>query len=177
MNNANYGNMSIERIIFDTFQGIPAKIMAVLSNFWSWIMSVFVFIGAFLGDKLPLLAYISVAIVIDALWGISTARRAGRFIFSTLIKKSAIKIAAYASLYSLVALVDKAFGDTFMITSTAMASILIVSEMWSILGHIAIAKPNLIAVKLLRKHLRGEMARKLGITEDEIEKIINDEQT
>lgn len=177
MSNVNCGDMSIEKIVFDTFHGIPMKIAAVLCNFWSGMLSVFVFIGAFLGDKLPLLAYISVAIVIDALWGISTARRAGRFIFSTLIKKSAVKIAAYASLYALVALIDKSCGDTFMITSTAMASILIVSEMWSILGHIAIAKPNLIAVKILRKHLRGEMARKLGTTEDEIDKIINDEQT
>lgn len=175
MSNANYDNMSIEKMTFDILHNIPLKIASVLSNFWSGIVSIFVFIGSFLGDKLPLLAYISVAILIDALWGISTAKRAGKFIFSTLIKKSAVKIAAYTSLYALVALVDKAFGDAFMITSTAMASILIVSEMWSILGHIAIAKPNMIAVKILKKHLRGEMARKLGISEDKLDEIIDNE--
>ena len=109
-------------------------------------------------------------------WGIATARKAKKFVFSKLIAKSAIKIAAYVSIYALVALVEKGFADGFMVTSSVMAAILISSELWSILGHISIAYPNFTATKIIRKYLKGEMSKKLGIPEDELDDILDNKE-
>ena len=168
--------MNLNTIFTDVLNSIPQKIYEILSSVWGWLMAAGVYCATFLGDRLPLLVYITIAVVIDAVWGIATARKAKKFIFSKLIAKSAIKIAAYVSIYALVALVEKGFTDGFMVTSSVMAAILISSELWSILGHISIAYPNFTATKIIRKYLKGEMSKKLGIPEDELDDILDNKE-
>ena len=165
----NNNDMSLQEIVTDVLENIPQKIYDVLSHGWGVLLSSFVYCGLFLGDRLPLLVYIGIAVLVDAAWGISTAIKAKRFIFSKLLAKSAIKIAAYVSAYGMVALIEKGFtsGD-FMVTSSSIAAILIASELWSVLGHISIAYPDFLPAKLLKKYLRGEMAKKLGVPENEL---------
>ena len=170
----NYQDMTLNRIFLDVVNSIPTKIHEVLSTTWGKFIAALIFCGSFLGDRLPLLWYIAAAVFIDALWGISTAIKAKRFIFSKFITKSAIKIFAYVSIYGVVALVEKGYTDgDFMVTSSIIASILITSELWSILGHIGIAYPDFLVVKLLRRYLKGEMAKKLGIPEEELDDILD----
>lgn len=169
----NARDMKLSDVISDVVYGIPTKIYEVLSNIWGWLMTAGIFCGTFLGDRLPLLAYITIAIIIDALWGIKTAITAKKFIFSKLITKSAIKITAYVSVYAIVALIEKGFAEGFMVSSSIIAAILISSELWSILGHIGIAYPDFVAIKIIRKYLKGEMSKKLGVSEDELDDILN----
>ena len=170
-------NMSLDRLIIDVVLSIPQKIYEVLSSVWGVVLSSLVFCATFLGDRFPLIVYIAVAILIDAGWGVATSVKTKKFIFSKLLSKSAIKIAAYISLYALVALAEKGFtGGDFMLTSSIIASILIAAEIWSTLGHIAIHSPNFVVVKILRKYLIGEMSKKTGIPEDELLKILNDDK-
>lgn len=168
-----YQDMTLMDVFKDVISAIPEKIYDVLSTVWGKFITMMVFCGSFLGDRLPLLYYISIAIAIDGAWGIATALRSGRFIFSTLIKKSAVKIFAYVSIYGIVALIEKGYtSGEFMITSSIIASILIASELWSILGHIGIAYPDWLVVKLLKRYLKGEMSKKLDIPEEELDKIL-----
>lgn len=166
-------NMSLQELIYDVVCTLPQKIYDVVSNTWGVILSSLVFCGTFLGDRLPLLVYITAAVLVDAIWGITTSKRAKKFIFSKLIAKSAIKMAAYISIYALVALIEKGFADGFILSSSVIAAILISSELWSILGHIGIAYPDFIVVKLLKKYLKGEMSKKLGIPEEELDELLN----
>jgi len=171
--NMNSKETSMDRIFLDVWTSIPMKVYEVLSSVWGIVLSGLVFCGTFLGDRLPILGYIAVAVIIDCFWGVATAIRTEKFIFSRFIAKSAIKILAYVSIYGLVALLEKVFVNSeFTITSSIFASILISSELWSILGHIAIAYPDLLVVKLLRKHLKGEMSKKLDISEEELDEIL-----
>lgn len=166
-------DMNISQVITEVVSDVPRKIFEVLSSVWGVIGACIIFVGSFLGERLPLLAYIAIAVTIDGLWGVSTAKRTGKFIFSSLIAKSAMKIAAYASIYGVVALIEKGFTDgSFMVTSSVIAAILITSELWSILGHIGIAYPDWLVVKLLKKYLKGEMSKKLGISEEELDDIL-----
>ena len=174
-------DMDISQVIIDVVNDVPRKMYDVLASGWGLICSCGVFIGTFLGDRLPLLVYIAIAVTFDGLWGVVTAKRAKKFIFSALIAKSAVKISAYTSIYGLIALIEKGFTNgEFMISSSVIAAILISSELWSILGHIGIAYPDFIVVKLLKKYLKGEMSKKLGIPEEELDDILNkrkDEKT
>lgn len=167
-------NMNIQNQLLDIVVSIPQKIYEVLSNLWTALGAVIIFCGVFLGERLPLLAYIGVAVLVDCIWGVATAKKVGRFIVSKLIMRSALKIAAYVSIYGLVALIEKGFTDeSFIISSSIVAAILIISELWSVLGHIAIAYPDFVVVRLLKRYLRGEIAKKLGIPEEEVDDILN----
>jgi hypothetical protein len=153
-------------------EALPIKVYDLLSNVWGWVITLFVAAGAFLGGRLPLLSYIGIAVLIDLLWGIATAVKAKKFILSQLIAKSAVKIFAYVSIYALVALAEKGIGEDFLVASIAVGSVLITAELWSVLGHIAIAYPDWMVVRLLKRYLKGEMSKKLGIPEDELDKIL-----
>ena len=169
----NAKDMNLSQIITDVVNNIPQKIYEVLSNWAGVLLSSLVFCGTFLGARLPLLAYIAVAVTIDGIWGVVTAKKAGRFIFSRLLAKSAVKIAAYSSIYALVALIEKGFvGSEFTFSSSVIAAILIASELWSTLGHISISNPDWLVTKILRMYLKGEMAKKLGINEEELDKVL-----
>lgn len=169
----NYQDMTLNKIFLDVVNSIPTKIYDVLSTTWGKILTALIFCGSFLGERLPLLWYITAAVFIDALWGIATAIKAKRFIFSKFITKSAIKIFAYVSIYGVVALIEKGYMDGgFMLTSSIIASILITSELWSILGHIGIAYPDWLVIKLLKRYLKGEMSKKLDIPEEELDNIL-----
>jgi hypothetical protein len=166
-------DMSLSQIITDVVNSIPQKIYELMSNWLGALLSAMVYCGLFLGSRLPLLAYIAKAVTIDGIWGIATARKAKKFIFSKLLAKSAIKIAAYSSVYGLVALIEKGFvGTDFTFSSSIIAAILIASELWSTLGHIAIANPDWLVVKILRLYLKGEMAKKLGIPESKLDEVL-----
>lgn len=169
----NSQDMTLYQIIEDVVKDIPQKLTLTLSNWVGVALSAFfAFCGAWLGDRLPLLGYIGVAILIDAIWGIITSRRAGKFIFSRLLSKSGVKIGAYVSLYAIVALAEKSFGEgEFMLTSSVLAGVFIASEGLSILAHISIIAPDWSIIKLLRKVLKGEIAKKLGISEEEVDSI------
>ncbi len=168
-------DMTLNEIIIDVVKEIPQKFYLVLSNWLSVTISAFLtFCGAWLGDRLPLLWYIGGAILIDALWGVITSIRANKFILSRLLAKSGIKIGAYVSLYAIVALAEKSFGDgDFMLTSSLLAGIFITSEGLSILAHIAIIRPDWPIIKILSKVLKGEMAKKLNLSESELDDLIN----
>lgn len=168
----NQREMSLSDVGREVIENVPDKIYMVLSNGWGVILSTFLFICSFLGNRTPLLAYIGVAVLFDAIWGVVTAVKADRFILSKLLSKSAIKIAAYCSVYALVALVEKGFDGEFMVSSSIVAAILISSELWSILGHIGLAYPDFLVVKILKKYLKGEMAKKLGIPESELDELL-----
>lgn len=171
-------SMELNKIFADVADGILQKIYEAFSVGWKAISTGLIFCATFLGDRLPLLWYITIAVVVDALWGVSTSVKAKRFIFSKLLAKSAIKIAAYISIYALVALVEKGFTDgEFMFSSSIIAAVLISSELWSILGHIGVRYPDFMVIKILRKYLKGEMAKKLGIQEDELDEILYNNKT
>lgn len=167
-------DMSLSQIITEVANSIPQKIYETLSTWPGALMSSLVYCGMFLGGRLPLLAYIAIAVTIDGLWGVSTALKADKFIFSKLLAKSAVKIAAYSSVYGLVALVEKGFTDgNFMVGSSIIAAILISSELWSTLGHIAIRVPDWLPIKILKLYLKGEMAKKLGIPESKLDEVLS----
>ena len=166
-------DMNLNTIFTEVLNSIPQKIYHSMSSIWGSIGTAAIYCITFLGDRFPLLVYIAIAVIIDGLWGISTARKAKKFVLSVLITKSAIKIGAYTSLYGLVALIEKGFSDGFMFASSVMAAILIFSELWSTAGHIAIARPDLVATRIVKKYLAGEMAKKLDINEKDLDKILN----
>lgn len=79
----------------------------------------------------------------------------------------------YGSVMALAALIEKSIIADLTMLSRAAASILIVAETISVFGHILIVKPNAPVIKLFWKVLRSEIAKKLGISVEEVETFYN----
>ena len=69
-------DMNLNTIFTEVLNSIPQKIYHSMSSIWGSIGTAAIYCITFLGDRFPLLVYIAIAVIIDGLWGISTARKA-----------------------------------------------------------------------------------------------------
>ena len=54
-----------------------------------------------------------------------------------------------------------------------VASVICATELWSISGNILIVNPNIPFFNIIRPALKGEIARKLNISEDDVDDALN----
>lgn len=143
------------------------KLAEVLSSLWGWFVTIaFAAVNFYAGYQL---AFVSVGmlIVIDMILGIWSAMRQGKYARSELARDTFSKVVIYG--LSLIALIhiERLCGDTY-IGVNICAALICATEFWSVSGNALIINPNLHFFKLMRPALIGEIARKLGRSEDEI---------
>ena len=118
-------------------------------------------IGALLSGYEGMIFLLLFVVVVDALWGIANAVKAGKFVLS------------YCSVFLVIVGIEKVVGIDSGICSAIVVGVIALTEVWSICGHILIRFPNLLFFRLLKPALIGEIARKLNIEENEVDKILN----
>jgi hypothetical protein len=64
--------------------------------------------------------------------------------------------------------------DWFLVTNT-FATVIAITELWSIAGNILIINPNAPFFRIMRSALVGEIARKIGRSEDEVKEAFDKE--
>lgn len=170
----NPAEMTLADVLVEIVRDIPPKIYYAFSTVWGWLAVALAGLCAWLDIRVDYMLYIAIAITVDGAWGLYTAITHKKFIFSVLIAKSAAKIFVYASLYIIVALMEHVVVGDPVFASSVIALILIFAEGWSVLIHVSINFPNLVAIRLIQKYFKGEMAKKLGISEDEMDDILKD---
>ena len=136
-----------------------------------WVAST---IGALLSGYEGMIFLLLFVVVVDALWGIANAVKAGKFVLSDLMRNTVGKILSYFSVFLVIVGVEKVIGIDSGICSAVVVGVISLTEVWSISGHILIRFPNLLLFRLLKPALIGEIARKLHIEEQEVEQILND---
>ena len=120
---------------------------------------------------------IFVSVILDAAWGVASVKKRKAFVLSTLMRKTTKKLGGYFSVLLVFICVEKAVGIPAGLCVSVVASVMAMTELWSVCGHILIVNPNSTFFRLLRPALRGEIARKLNITEDEVESVLGGEKT
>jgi len=169
-------------VVNDVFHGFLARISDVLSNAFGRFCCVVAFLCSWLtmwmGDaRITCLCLVIAAVIIDLIWGVVSSAKRKKFALSIGFTKTAIKLMIYGSVMALAALIEKSIISDITMLSRAAASILIVAETISVFGHILIVKPNAPVIKLLWKLLRSEIAKKLGISVEEVEAFYNNINT
>lgn len=109
-------------------------------------------------------------IFVDLVWGVARSIKVGNYATSFLLKNTILKIGAYFSIMFVLIGIEHLLcieSGVFVISFTV---IIAATELISILGNIAIVKPSLICVKLVRRMVIGEVARKLKISDKEAQK-------
>ena len=144
-----------------------------LQTLHGWIGVIFTFLATYLMGVKDYIIFIVIAVVLDAVFGvIVSVTKKGKFFESGRLRDSIIKLFFYLCVILLILFIDVISGNDSYIAIRIVAPIIIFCEIWSILTSYVILQPKSIAAKLLKRFMVGEIAKKLGKTEEEIKETI-----
>lgn len=171
--------MSLFKLLLNTAYGLWIKLLYAGSSAWGWVISQVVFVCSFLGtDNQLLLKILWIVVFLDLVGGITTSIKLKKHVLSQAIIKSAIKYGLYTGLFWIMCATEKGIGvDEWYLGSKAIFAFSVAAEVWSILAHVAILRPDLIIVRVLRRALAGEVGKKLGTTPEEAILILDGKET
>lgn len=144
-----------------------------LQTLHGWIGVIFTFLTTYLMGVRDYIIFIVIAVALDAIFGvIVSVTKKGKFFESGRLRDSIIKLFFYLCVILLILFIDVISGNDSYIAIRIVAPIIIFCEIWSILTSYVILQPKSIAAKLLKRFMVGEIAKKLGKTEEEIKETI-----
>ena len=146
---------------------IFSKLFATLQSFIGWSVASFFFVIDYFSRGKNMFNVIIIIVTIDLIWGILASLKQKKFILSSAIFNTIKKLGAYISIIISVFLIEGMLNESFVGTKL-IAAIVAATEVISILASILIVNPNLPIIKVFAKFLKGEIAKKLGLSvEDE----------
>lgn len=149
------------------------KLPDILSTFSGWVLAILLGIVNFFASHKGIVNIVIFAVVIDAFWGIFVSIKQGKFVLSELGRMTISKLMVYGCVITLFIAVDKLLGGSMTLSATIIATLIVLVEAWSTLASMTIVYPNMVFLRVLRKVLKGEIARKLNIQECEVEQYLN----
>lgn len=151
--------------ILTILSNIWLAINGFLSTCWGKIVLAALFIGSTFAPISGLIHITLILVFIDMFFGIfvTIKTKGWKHLLSSRLRDSLIKLFFYLLFIMLFFLIEKELFDQWYIGAKAVFAITSGVEIWSILANMMILSPNLPFLKLLKKVLSAEMARKLGI--------------
>lgn len=156
------------------FDKMADKIAHMLSTVGGWLLALAVGFVDFLGGEKISFMVVGIAVLLDLVWGIAAAVKRGEYIFSEAARETFTKLFAYGSVLVAVLLIERlTHGGTFL--ATRILCIIAAScELWSVCANILIVKPGFPFVRLFRKYLAGEISKKLNISTEEYDAMMQE---
>lgn len=138
------------------------NIVKVASTVGGWLVATLTTIVMFFAAEKYSFYIVLAAILFDALFGIMVSVRNGRFALSKLGRVTSFKIISYGLSLVMVYMIERLAHDTGMFGIKIAAAWAVACEFWSMSGSILILWPDAPFFKIMRRHLKGEIAAKLG---------------
>lgn len=160
----------------DTYNDIKVRILAMLSkletvagSLFGWLLATGTALLNFFLPEIYAFGVVFVAIMLDAFFGLTVALHTRKdFALSKLGRITLFKISAYMASLALVFMVEKLVHDGGFIGIKVAAGWAAACEFWSMSASILIIWPEAPFFKIMRRHLKGEIAAKLGKDVDDI---------
>lgn len=140
----------------------------LLSSLVGWFIIVFSAVISFFAPEKYAFTCVLSAILLDALFGIISALSLGKFALSKLGRVTVFKISAYGAALCFCFLAEKLAHDEGFIAIKVVAGWAMACEFWSMSASILIVWPDAVFFRIMRRHLKGEIAAKLGSPIDDI---------
>lgn len=156
--------------IFGYILHIGERFSAILHTVQGWIAALVLLIADYIAGHEFAVGLVVAITIMDAVWGIAVSIKRGKFALSELARLTVAKFAVYGCAMLTFIGIDRIIDAD--ITTAAIATAITLVEFWSSCGSMLILYPNLPALRLLKKALIGEIASKLHIPEDEVEKVL-----
>ena len=149
------------------------KLCECLQTMWGWILAIMLFLAEFFGGYALALHSVLIFVLLDLGWGIAVAVKCKKYTLSESARNTVTKVVSYYSSILIIILLEKMIGVDAPWGVTLVSVIIGLTELWSISGNMLIINPNIPFLKIIRPALIGEIARKLGRSEDEIKEILD----
>jgi len=135
---------------------------------YGWGVALLANVGAFFAPEKYSFGLVLIAILLDAFFGTWVSIRAGNFILSKLGRVTTFKIFSYGASLVMIYMVEHLVHDSGFIGVKMAAAWAVACEFWSMSASILIIWPDAAFFRIMRRHLRGEIAAKLGTNIDDI---------
>lgn len=144
------------------------KIVEILSTVWGWLLFVCGSVFNVLVGYRAAIVLVTFMMIADLFWGIAAAKAQGKFVQSELLRATFYKVAGNYFALIFAIMIERVVGWDWFVATNTIAALMSVAEFISIGGNILIVNPNMPFFKLMRSALTGEIARKLGRSEEEV---------
>lgn len=155
------------------YNSMMIRIADIVQNIFGWGVVAASFLLNYFGETYAAFGSVLAVVTIDGVFGVISAVKRKNFILSYLGRETMSKIFIYLSVVCVVHIIEDTAVDWSTFATPLISALICAVELWSILGHVSILKPDLPLVALLRNYLLGEIARKLDVTPDEADKILS----
>ena len=163
----------VELSLILTVGGIWSKLITVFSTFWGWVVTLFTFILTFLLPVKDMFVLLFIIIAFDMLFGIWASILKKKSITSSKLRGTIIKTMIYLVVLSLAFAIENQLG--WSLICKVLFSIASSIELYSVIANLLIIKPDMVFLKLFSKLVKGEIANKAKVKEEEVDKILNNE--
>lgn len=157
------------------------KVVDILSTTFGLLLTILLWCFNYIGGYKVAFSVVFIAVLLDMGWGIAASLKQGKFTYSELARDTIRKIAAYGSALLLTIVLENIVmgshtiglddGSSYRFAVDTVAAIIAAVEAWSVCGNILIVWPTASFFKIIRFSLVGEIARKLGVSEDEVKHV------
>jgi len=151
---------------------LAGKLADILSTAWGWAMGALLLVVNFFTGYETSVTLTLLAVVLDGAWGIAAAVKQGRFTLSELARNTVMKISVYGTAIVVFIMIDKLLRIGDGLTLSVICAVIVLVEFWSMSASALICFPRMPFLRLLRKALIGEIAGKLGVKTEDVEKTL-----
>lgn len=152
-------------------QHIIAKLYHILQTGYGWAAAVVLFLADYCaGHRFIILLALAVTLM-DAVWGVAVSLHRGKFTLSELLRLTVAKLAVYGCALLVFVGLDRLTGT--VISASVVGTAIVLVEFWSSCASMLILFPWMPFLRLMKKALTGEIAAKLNIPVDEVEKALS----
>lgn len=137
-------------------------------SLYSWIVLAGATFINFIAPEWYTFAAVLGCVLIDGVFGVIVSWRKKDFTLSKLGRVTVFKITSYGACLVMVFILEKIAHDDGFIGIKIAAAWACACEIWSFSASILIINPNAVFFKVLRNHLKGEIAAKLGVAPDDV---------
>lgn len=140
----------------------------ITASVYGWLVALLANVGAFFAPEKYSFGLVLMAVLLDAFFGTWVSLRNGNFILSKLGRVTTFKIFSYGASLVMVYMVERLIHDGGMVGIKVAAGWAVACEFWSMSASILIIWPEAAFFRIMRRHLKGEIAAKLGQDVDDI---------
>lgn len=154
--------------LLDNYIKLSKPLILAATSFQVQALAMLGTLGAFFAPEAYTFGAVFIAIILDAVFGITVSVRNGGFALSKLMRVTLFKIFSYGAALLLVMLAERLLHDTGLVGIKVAAGWALACEFWSMSASILIIWPEAAFFKIMRKQLHGEMQAKLGTDIDSV---------
>lgn len=154
--------------------GFASKLVDALQSLYGWICAVsMLLLNLILGYK-EVLITVLVCVILDTIWGVWAQIKSGKFALSQLGREKMLsKWFFYASVLLAFVVLERLLGMDNKLTVIGISTLICVVEIWSMSASALIVNPNMPFLRLFKRYLQGEIAAKLGLSDQEVSEILH----